>query len=657
LRDAVVDAAGVGSGVWLSYIFVFLYLAIAAWGVTHRDLFFENRVKLPFLNVDLPLIGFFVVGPLLFVIVHAYTLLHFTLLARKACDFDVTLRQQIDDEDIRQALLRRQLPVNILVQFLCGPREARTGRIGWSLRLITWISLVAGPILLLVFFQLQFLPYHSEAVSWGQRFIVVFDLILIWVLWPWADFRRRKVVACLAASFVPVLLVFTIGTFPGEWLEENVPSLRLVPTTWAAWTLPSIQAIQTAGSGWATVHELLVAGAVDGLARRPRSPWSNRLVLPGIDVIDHIKFDTEAKISALNETISLRGRHLEGAVLSGAHLRKVDLTGAKLEGALLFDADLREAKFDCDLEVSDYECSKLRSAILADAQLQGASLMNAQLQGANLDGAQLQGASLYGAHLQGAALALAQLQGADLSRAELQGATLDGARLQGALLGATQLQGAWLTNAQLQGAWLDETQLQGARLDRAELQSASLTHIFVWRADVRRANNGQRARVVSPETGGKYGLPNCSEQCDWSPGSFAALNQLIEQQVPEVRRADALKRVAALDPTKPFDGEAEVAAAWSELARSSLSLNDYESELARSLRATYCDFRGAPFEIRQLLPHLPYRFQGASRQPAALAAAFIDEEHCPGARGLSDEEKFWLQGLRDQFPTALPTPR
>jgi len=110
LREAVVDAANVGGGLWLSYLFIFFYLAIAAGGVTHRDLLFENQVKLPFLNIDLPLIGFFVLGPPLFVIVHAYTLLHFTLLAGKVRDFDAALRQQVGDLDT-QALLRRQLPI------------------------------------------------------------------------------------------------------------------------------------------------------------------------------------------------------------------------------------------------------------------------------------------------------------------------------------------------------------------------------------------------------------------------------------------------------------------------------------------------------------------------------------------------------------------
>src|SRR5262245_34856219 len=81
LREAVVDAAGVGAALWISYLFLFFYLFIAAAAVTHRDFLFENPVKLPFLDVELPLLGFFVLGPLLFLILHAYVLLHFAMLA------------------------------------------------------------------------------------------------------------------------------------------------------------------------------------------------------------------------------------------------------------------------------------------------------------------------------------------------------------------------------------------------------------------------------------------------------------------------------------------------------------------------------------------------------------------------------------------------
>jgi hypothetical protein len=73
IKKAVDEAASVGGGLWLSYLFVLFYLALAAGGVTHTDLFLESPVKLPFLNVELALLAFFFLAPILFIIVHAYT--------------------------------------------------------------------------------------------------------------------------------------------------------------------------------------------------------------------------------------------------------------------------------------------------------------------------------------------------------------------------------------------------------------------------------------------------------------------------------------------------------------------------------------------------------------------------------------------------------
>src|SRR5208337_5028451 len=95
IKKAVDDAAAVGGGLWLSYLFVLFYLAVAAGAVTHADLFFENPVKLPFLNIELPLLAFFFLAPILFLIVHAYTLVHLVLLTDKAKRFDRALRDQI----------------------------------------------------------------------------------------------------------------------------------------------------------------------------------------------------------------------------------------------------------------------------------------------------------------------------------------------------------------------------------------------------------------------------------------------------------------------------------------------------------------------------------------------------------------------------------
>jgi hypothetical protein len=76
--------------------------------------------------------------------------------------------------------VRRQLPSNVFVQFLAGPTEVRDGVMGSFLWLIALISLVIGPVCLLVLVELQFLPYHHQVITWWQRVVVFADLLLFW---------------------------------------------------------------------------------------------------------------------------------------------------------------------------------------------------------------------------------------------------------------------------------------------------------------------------------------------------------------------------------------------------------------------------------------------------------------------------------------------
>ena len=537
LREAVVDAAGVGTGLWLSYLFLFFYLFVAVAAVTHKDLFFENPVKLPFLNVELPLIGFFWLGPLLFLILHAYVLLHLSLLAGKVGAFHDELQAQITDVDTR-ARLRRQLPSNIFVQYLAGSHEVRTGLMGFMLRAIAIITLIVFPVALLVFFQLQFLPYHSAPITWWHRIAVLIDIILLWRLWPsialgqakriWHDdLRHPSIVTLAVATFVSLLLVFTIATFPDEWLDFNLPTLRLAPTK-----LPSLEPEPTAtdqrslndhsssntkrqsdalsenekeaqpllkerwrkivdfakerwwnvidfakSMEWTSLHDLLVGGDVDLVARKPRSLWSNRLVLPGIDVIDRAKFDSEEKIKALPETLSLRGRRLEGAILIDSVLRKADLTAAQLQGAVLLAADLRDAKFICGRPTTKYASKD------ACAQLQRANLIRAQLQGADLSGANLTAREFEKCPTSGHELEIGPPSGSQHGRSQAsQGADLRSAEVKRKFRRARFRARIWnlptsrrgVRSAKLKGHKPKHANF-GAVLEAAELEGANLT--------------------------------------------------------------------------------------------------------------------------------------------------------------------------------------
>jgi uncharacterized protein YjbI with pentapeptide repeats len=142
--------------------------------------------------------------------------------------------------------------------------------------------------------------------------------------------------------------------------------------------------------------------------------------LPGINASGDAKsnmasplalINTGERIAALPATISLRGRHLEGAVLIGAHLRKADFTGAYLQGAVLYAADLRGATFGCAHNGRVMQCADIQGARLDYAQLQGAFLDDAQLRGASLDNAELQGLRRIGCAAGGAPYVIRGLLG------------------------------------------------------------------------------------------------------------------------------------------------------------------------------------------------------------------------------------------------------
>jgi uncharacterized protein YjbI with pentapeptide repeats len=517
LREALVDASSVSIGLWVSYILVLLYLYIALSGITHRGLLLEEPVKLPFLNVDLPLVSFFVLGPLLFLLVHAYMLLHLLLFSGKVGKFHYQLQSQIADSETRAAL-RWQLPSNVFVQTLAGSRDVRKRFPGRLFRLITQISLIAAPVVLLAYFQIQFLPYHpSPSLSFWLRAAILVDIVLLWKLWPsivrgkivkvrfddvrnaivvltaagkllksvatlaWVEphnepirrhwrslLRVRRHGAAGGAAVLSVLVIaftFVVATYPGELLNrslEPIPFVKLVRTT-------------------------AFSGDPDEVTGRLSSWFSDRLIVTDQDLAH-----SEGRDRSLVRR-SFRGRDLRGAILNRSDLTRADFTGANLATAQLKGAKLEGAQFSCidtstvasdELVEKDpsspsptYYFGDLANKLASDvgcADLRRADLFGAALQDAKLAGTALQRANLMAARLQGADLEFANMRGANLFGADLTGATLDNAKLEFTDMFAADLQAASLAGAQLQGTNLHSVRFDGANLFRAALQEADL---------------------------------------------------------------------------------------------------------------------------------------------------------------------------------------
>ena len=651
VRAALVKSAGMSRNLWITFLTFGTYLVIAVGAVTHRQLFLEEPVKLPLLNVDLPLVAFFVVAPILFLIFHAYLLLHLKMMADDARRYtDLLSGYRLDSQIERH--IRQQLPNFVFVRLLAGPRKARRSLNEWLLIAIAWLTVAICPVVLLVMTELQFLPYHLEWATWAQRAIIVLDVLLLWCFWPVilrglgvsTATKFATVAAGIGVSVCLILFSFLIATFPGKSVDRKLMTFQA----------PKGYLLDELQSKLVSATEYLFHGAVDEVEGKPASWFSNRLVLLDQDFVDD---ELLGKIVARQpvgteawrgeRTGSWRGRDLRGAVLVRADLRRADFTGAALEGANLKLASLGGALFGCastgrqegqtgtsqsayssdgcvDLQRASLDFAQLQSASLRGARLQGASLLGTQLQGASLVLAKLQGTSLVGTRLQGASLDLAklqgallswvELQGASLDRAELQGASLDGAELQGASLVRTQLQGASLDGAKLHGALLDRAELQGASLDRAELQGATfvlvqlqgasldkaelqgarLENTLLWRTDATTAAGAPF--VLDPDSG-----PGISSGIRWE-GDEPLIDERVRERidtwlraVPEGKRKEAARtRLEVLLPgTRDRMADQSAADHWTRLeAESEVEATGIhrEAEHAHEFRETILSY-------------------------------------------------------------------
>src|ERR1700730_7075904 len=151
---------------WFSFLTFMLYLAVATGTTTHRMLFLESPLNLPVLNIPLPLLAFYVLTPIIFVVFHFYMQLNLVLLARTAKTFEDALVRAFPEDGEPRENFRMRIENTLFVQLLVGGRLEREGINAKLLSLMALITLALFPVLLLLMFEVKFLPYHSEWITW-----------------------------------------------------------------------------------------------------------------------------------------------------------------------------------------------------------------------------------------------------------------------------------------------------------------------------------------------------------------------------------------------------------------------------------------------------------------------------------------------------------
>jgi len=461
---------------------VYAFLNVLA--TTDKDIFLLNPIKMPLLNIELPLIAFYIIIPLILVSLHfnlMYKLLSYrTFLERSLKDY----KQAIDS-----------LPFGIYEEILLGKGLFLKNILKIFFFFITYLM----PIIVLLTFWYRFADYHDFVIS-------SYHLLLAFVSFVVAFYfvSHKKVLKSLvktdgylkAESFVKEYINEKYSKIPSKllrWFVYYVIPLIFVSILVWAFIYPYHLIIKEVSKDTEEIINkefieekenfikgnfiLLTVkfGFLEEFMERPALNVSGEILVKGVDkeileIIREFKNGDKSLLHYVPRT-DYSGRNfsfanLSESILINSDLRETNLFKAKLWGANLYGTNLRKANLSGTvLAHANLSGAKLWGANLYETNLEKANLSGVDLGLANLSGARLGYANLSGAYLGGANLSRAGLRNVNLSRADLRNANLFGA-----ILWRANLSGADLEKANLSGCYVEEVDFLGAILESAKLK-------------------------------------------------------------------------------------------------------------------------------------------------------------------------------------------
>ncbi len=487
--DKIVDnSSEKNRNFFIAYLGLLIYVQAIIFSTSDLKLLLPNQeLKLPLIDLGVPLVGFYFTIPI-FIIA-----LHFNFL------------QNLESHHYKLMRWQQAHPNNIVPRSRLNPflfdfaiLETNSGFRSWVLWANNILCYNLAPITLALLL-FRYADRQDFPVTLWHYMAFVFDSYLVW--------RLRK--ALLANEQPEDVIGVTI-------VEENLPIEAQTDTTsrfgfirfvgwlrywivrlWKGMLSFIVHFVEFVRDSLAyrphgiiglivlleLVLSFLIAGTDNDTFKRHVLVWAKswsrmdsrpvEWVLPRIKIeptetvwqADEQALKIEAELAGESNWVKYFNEQGKGFRPDPTCLRLVDLYRQKMPRAQLSGLSLQGAYLSfTQMQGADLKYSVMEGANLGIAKLQGANLGGVQMQGANLGGAQMQGANLFSAQMQGANIG-AEMQGAIFSYAEMQGADLSSAQMQGSDLSSAQMQGADLIRAQTQGAMLSSTSMQGALLN------------------------------------------------------------------------------------------------------------------------------------------------------------------------------------------------
>ena len=182
LKGAVDEANGRLRTALFTFVSAGLYLAVTAAATTDRDLLLGRLYNLPIFNVALPILGFYLLAPAVYTILHGTLLTQISTLARRTSELAAALAVPVEGSGTGSSVPRADLRLILrLAVPLAGDDEdqgtgARARHLGTLALLVGAVAALAVlPLAVLVLLHWKFLAYQDAAISAVHAALILLD--------------------------------------------------------------------------------------------------------------------------------------------------------------------------------------------------------------------------------------------------------------------------------------------------------------------------------------------------------------------------------------------------------------------------------------------------------------------------------------------------
>ena len=532
LIDNIAEASINARKLFFLYIGFISYCALTVVSTTDRQLVIGGVVKLPVINVEVGLTGFFIIAPAIAIILYVY----FQLYLRRLNALKERLRVECPGVD----------EMRLYPWMINMVETPEPGFGGWLQRRFVSFSLWWSLPLLLMLFGLWFLKKHEPILSYLVGALPVAGALLALYFRQINEKRVNNTLTWLQWVDTKILHALYSRLVNEDEANKMTSQVERVMLWYDRYTLPMYLIIfefffifyLTPLALKGDLHEFTVDLSYQKLITEPKEEqdyeelyWGdfNGLNLRGANLESVVLKRADLRGANLKWAdlggANLQEADLDGAILTQAYLQEANLLGANLRGANLEEADLEGANLR---KVENLEPKQIKSArnwlfaFYSDEHRKELGLFedhNDRVAKRNFSNFDLRDASLWGADLRGAGL-----ENANLARAFLLEANLEKADLREAKLAEAWLIDANLKGANLWGANLEKASLLGAKLKGADLRGADLRGANLWGADLEGAKNLTLEQLSWVET--------LYEARGLNPGHL----KVIEEYCPQLRK-------------------------------------------------------------------------------------------------------------------------